>query len=117
MNTNITGRHLDLTEGMKNSALSAIESLKKYNLDIISTSVIITSLHAGKLFNVEFTINIAHKETVVIHQEHKDVYAAIDEVASRAQKSLRRYHDKLIDHKAEKLEIIDEDHVNSSTAN
>ena len=109
MNTSITGRHLDLTKGMKDSALSAIESLKKYNLDIISANVIITSLHAGKVFNVEFTINVAHHDTVVVHQEDKDVYSAIDEVANRAQKSLRRYHDKIVDHQAEKPGSLETD--------
>ncbi|CAA6806534.1 MAG: 30S ribosomal protein S30 [uncultured Campylobacterales bacterium] len=108
MNVSVTGKHVELTEPMKNSALGGMESLKKYNLDIISANAIITGIHGGKTFNVEFTVNVAHKDTVVIHEEHDDVYAAIDIVTQRTQKSLRRYHDKLVDHKAEKPSFEEE---------
>lgn len=108
MNISVTGKHVELTKPMKNSALSGIESLKKYNLDIISADAVITALHGGKVFNVEFKINVAHKDTVVVHEEHDDVYVAIDTVTQRAQKSLRRYHDKLVDHQAQKPSLEDE---------
>ena len=109
MNISLTGKHIELTKPMKNSALSGIESLKKYSLDIISADAVITALHGGKVFNVEFKINVAHKDTVVVHEEHNDVYVAIDTVTQRAQKSLRRYHDKLVDHKGEKPSFQEDD--------
>ena len=41
MNISIVGRHFELTDAIKNHIESAVDGLKKYNLDIISTRVII----------------------------------------------------------------------------
>ncbi|MBP1682081.1 MAG: putative ribosomal subunit interface protein [Proteobacteria bacterium] len=61
-----------------------------------------------KGFNVEFAINMAHKNTVVIQQKDKDVYAAVDLAVERAKKVLRRHHDKITNYKAEELIAVEE---------
>lgn len=101
MNKSITGRHLELTEPIKNYANEALEGLSKYNLDIISASTTISAdeKNGKKGFQVEFLVNLKDKGTVVITQTHKDLYAAIDLGIERAKKSLRRYADKIKDHK------------------
>ncbi len=106
MNTSLVGRQLELTDAMKAHIESAIETLKKYNLDIISVRVVV-SPDEKKGFIVEFSINIAHKNTIVIKQDDKDMYAAVDLAVERAKKVLRRYHDKITDHQIDK----DEDEV------
>jgi putative sigma-54 modulation protein len=97
MNTSLVGRQIELTDAMKVHIESAIETLKKYNLDIISVRVVV-SPDEKKGIAVEFSINIAHKNTIVIRQEDKDMYAAVDLAVERAKKVLRRYHDKITDH-------------------
>jgi len=97
MNTSLVGRQIELTDAMKAHIESAIETLKKYNLDIISVRVVV-SPDEKKGVSVEFSINIAHKNTIVIRQEDKDMYAAVDLAVERAKKVLRRYHDKITDH-------------------
>ena len=97
MNTSLVGRQIELTDAMKAHIESAIETLKKYNLDIISVRVVV-SPDEKKGVAVEFSINIAHKNTIVIKQEDKDMYAAVDLAVERAKKVLRRYHDKITDH-------------------
>ncbi len=105
MNMSLVGRQLELTEAMKAHITSAIESLKKYNLDIISTRVAVSAdeKNGKKGFSVEFSINLPHKNTIVVKQKDKDVYAAVDLAAERAQKVLRRHHDKITAHKAIKV--------------
>lgn len=100
MNMSVVGRQFELTDAIKTYIENAVESLKKFNLDIISTRVVISAdeKNGKKGYTVEFTINLAHKNTVVIKQKDKDVYAAIDLAVDRAQKVLRRHHDKLTDH-------------------
>ncbi len=100
MNVSFTGRHIELTDAIKTHLNAAIESLEKFNMDIISVNVIIDSQHrkSKEHFTVEFTINLAHKGTVVIKQRDEDLHAAIDLAADRAQKALRRIHDKEVDH-------------------
>lgn len=101
MNMSVVGRQFELTDAIKAHIESAVESLKKYNLDIISTRVVVSAdeKNGKKGYTVEFTINLPQKNTVVIKQKDKDVYAAIDLAVDRAQKVLRRHHDKMTDHR------------------
>ncbi|MCO4845828.1 MAG: ribosome-associated translation inhibitor RaiA [Sulfurovum sp.] len=101
MNKSTTGRHFELTEPIKAYADAAIESLEKYHLDIISASTVISAneKHGRKGFAVEFIINLKDKNTIVITQVDKDVYAAIDLAIERVKKSLRRHADKIKGHR------------------
>ncbi len=108
MNMSLVGRQLDLTDAMKAHINSGVDSLNKYQLDIISTRVVVSGDEKGgkKGFSVEFSINLPQKNTVVIKQKDKDVYAAVDLAVERAQKVLRRHHDKVTDHRVTKPEEI-----------
>jgi len=101
MNKSITGRHFELTDTIKAYADAALEGLKKYNLDIISGSTIISAKEKNgkKGFSVEFIINLKDKNTIVIDQVDKDVYAAIDLAIERVKKGLRRHADKIKGHR------------------
>ena len=101
MNKSITGRHFELTEPIKAYADAAIDSLEKYHLDIISASTVISAneKHGRKGFVTEFIINLKDKNTIVITQVDKDVYAAMDLAIERVKKSLRRHADRVKDHK------------------
>lgn len=105
MNTSIVGRHIDLTESIKDYINSSIEIFKKYNLDIISVNSIIDQeeKHGKRAFSFEFTLNVANLNTVVVKQKDKDLYTAIDIAVDRVSKVLRRHHDKITTHKATKL--------------
>ena len=100
MNISLTGRHLELTDAIKAHMNSSIETLSKYNMDIISVNVIAsTQTKKGKEHSVvEFVINLAHKNSIVIKQNDADLYSAIDMATSRAQKAMRRMHDKESEH-------------------
>ena len=114
MNISMTGRGVELTETMKMQITSAIESFEKYNLDIISSNVIISSSTKKNKtgINVEFILNLPNKNTIVINQPDKDAYAAIDIAIDRAQKALRRHHDKIKSHKADNPDkVVVEDFI------
>jgi len=102
MNISIVGRHFELTDAIKQHIENAVDSLKKYNLDIIATRVVIDAdeKNGKKGYSVEFVINMSNKNTVVIRQKDKDVYAAVDMAIDRAHKVLRRHHDKVTEHKS-----------------
>ncbi len=101
MNKSITGRHFELTDPIKAYAEAAIDGLEKYHLDIISASTVISASEKNgkKGFVTEFIINLKDKNTIVITQVDKDVYAAMDLAIERVKKSLRRHADKIKDHK------------------
>ncbi|MDF1874201.1 ribosome-associated translation inhibitor RaiA [Sulfurimonas sp. SAG-AH-194-I05] len=96
MNISLTGRHLELTDAIKAHMTTSIETLSKFNLDIISVNVVAsTQTKKGKEHSVvEFVITLAHKNSIIIKQNDDDLYAAIDKATSRAQKAMRRMHDK-----------------------
>ena len=98
MNVSIVGRHIDITDGMKASINAVIEDIQKYNLDIISSKVIVEQNKKGE-FKVEFNVIVADKGSVVITQKDKDFYKAVDFAKDRLEKVLRRYHDKLVSHR------------------
>ncbi len=98
MKRSITGRHFELTEAIKNYANAAVDVLDKYNLDITTANTVIASSEK-KGFTVEFIINLKDKNTIVITQNDKDVYAAIDLAIERVKKSLRRHADKIKGHR------------------
>ena len=105
MNVSLTGRGIELTDPIKEYLQSAIDSLDKFNLDIISVNAVASKQSKGKKqgVSIEFTINLSGKNTVVIKQSDDDMYAAVDIALDRAQKALRRLHDKLSDHRNESI--------------
>ncbi|WP_373069577.1 ribosome hibernation-promoting factor, HPF/YfiA family [Sulfurimonas sp.] len=113
MNISLTGRHLELTEPIKAHMTSSIETLNKYNMGITSVNVVASAQSKkGKEHSmVEFVISMAGKNSVIIKQNDDDLYAAIDMAIERAQKALRRMHDKEVDHQKVGLNEIKAENV------
>ncbi|QFR49890.1 ribosome-associated translation inhibitor RaiA [Sulfurimonas lithotrophica] len=113
MNISLTGRHLELTDAIKTHMTSSIETLNKYNMGITSVNVIASAqTKKGKEHSmVEFVITMAGKNSVIIKQNDDDLYAAIDIAIERAQKALRRMHDKEVDHQKVGLNTIKSEDV------
>lgn len=101
MNISLVGRHIELSDAIKDHLMHSIDTLSKYHLDLISVNAVASSNERKKGVTIEFTINVAGKNTIVITQREEDLYAAIDIAIDRAQKALRRLHDRISDHKNE----------------
>ena len=119
MNTSIVGRHIELTDAIKDYVNSSVEIFKKYNLDIISVNSIIDKeeRNSKPVFVFEFTLNVAHLDTIVVKQKDKDLYSAIDIAVDRVSKVLRRHHDKVSAHKATKLTEVVSTEIEDAIAN
>jgi len=98
MNVSLTGRQIELTDSIKEYITASLASMEKYNLDIISASVVVAKQEKNRGISLEYTINIAGRNTVVIRQRDDDLYAAADLASDRAQKALRRVNDRMNDH-------------------
>ena len=102
MNISLTGRSIELTDPIKDYLQNAIATLSKFHLDIISAQAVCAKSTGKKQgVSIEFTINLAGRNTVVIKQSDDDMYAAIDMAIERAQKALRRMHERMSDHQSE----------------
>ncbi len=100
MNVSLVGRHIELTDAIKQHLNGSIDSLNKFNINIISVNAVVSANEKkGKYgVSVELTINLAGKNSVIIKQNEEDLYAAIDIATDRAKKALSRIHDKEKDH-------------------
>jgi putative sigma-54 modulation protein len=118
MNISLTGRHLELTDAIKAHMTTSIETLNKFNMDIISVNVVASAqTKKGKEHSVvEFVINLAHKNSIIIKQNDDDLYAAIDLAIARAQKAMRRMHDRDTEHHKAGLNEIKSQDVNVKEA-
>lgn len=118
MNTSIVGKQFDLTDAIKDYVQNAFDTLSKYQLDIISARCVLSAdeKHGKKGFGVEFALNMAHKNTVVIKHKDKDLYAAIDLAVDRAAKVLRREHDKMTTVKGKDEQKQDRQQIGEETA-
>ena len=118
MNISLTGRQLELTDAIKAHMNASIETLNKFNMDIISVNVVASAqTKKGKEHSVvEFVINLAHKNSVIIKQNDGDLYAAIDIATSRAQKAMRRMHDRDTGHHKVGLNEIKAENVDVKSA-
>jgi putative sigma-54 modulation protein len=100
MSKNIVGRRFDLSDSIREHISTGIDSLNKYNLDIISSNTIVSADNKSKEgVAIELVINLKDKNTIVITHSDKDVYVATDSVIERAKKALRRHADKIKHHK------------------
>ena len=106
MNTTVVGRHIELTEPMKDHIRKVIDEVEKYNLGIVH-SIVTVEKDKRDFFDVEIIMNIPEKGTAVVHFKDKDMYAALDKAKDKLEKLLRRYHDKKTDYKQkDRLEEI-----------
>ncbi len=102
MNLSIVAKQIEMTDAIKKYIEEKVSSFEKFHLDVIAVKAIVSSAdkNGKKGFSIEFIIQLAGKDTVVIKQTDKDLYAAIDLAEERAKKVLRRHHDKVSSHKA-----------------
>ena len=94
MNLQIHAKEVTLNDNTKAHIESAVESLKKYKLDVTTTNVNIAKQKQGVL--VEFDCHIAHAQPIVISQTDDSLETAIDLAVERASKAFRRLHDKMV---------------------
>jgi len=98
MNVTIVGRNVELTEAMKLHIKKVVEEVEKYNLGILH-SIVTVEKDKREFFDVEIVMNIPDKGTAVVHYKDKDMYTALDKAKDKLEKLLRRYHDKIKNHR------------------
>jgi ribosomal subunit interface protein len=105
MNVQIRTKDITLTEQTKSHIEAAIEQVQKYNMEVTTINVILAKEKKG--VSVEFDMHIAHNNPVVIKQEDSSLDAAIDIAIERANKALRRMHDKVTSHRGAGLKEVE----------
>ena len=94
MNVQIRAKDITLNDNLKAHLESAVDGFKRYQLDITTVNVNVSTEKQG--VSVEFDIHVAHAQPVVINQTDDSLDAAIDLAIDRASKALRRLHDRVV---------------------
>ncbi len=97
MNTQIRTKDVTLTDHTKAHVDLAIQNFTKFGLELTTVNTMIEKEKKG--IKVEFDIHIAHHAPVIITQHDESLDAAIDLAIDRANKALRRLHDKAVTHR------------------
>ncbi|HSX84793.1 MAG: raiA [Cellvibrio sp.] len=96
MQINISGRHVEVTDSMKEYVTSKLERLTNHHDRITSTHVI---LSVDKLIQkAEATIHVSGKD-VFADASHEDLYAAIDSLADKLDRQLIKHKEKMRSHR------------------
>lgn len=96
MQINISGRHVEVTDSMREYVASKIERLTHHHDRITSTNVI---LSVDKLIQkAEATIHVSGKD-VFAEATNEDLYAAIDALVDKLDRQLIKHKEKMRSHR------------------
>ena len=96
MNVVITGRHFEITEGIKSHINDKIVKLDKFFHKILEAHVILSVekfRHIAEITVIGKHIKVTATETT------SDMYASIDAAIASLEKQLRKLHDKVKEHR------------------
>ncbi|MDF2940880.1 MAG: sigma 54 modulation protein / ribosomal protein [Gammaproteobacteria bacterium] len=95
MDIQITGRHVEVTDGMRNHVYDKFSKLERY-LEQISHPIVVLTVEKG-MQAAEAKLHILGHEIFAESQTH-DLYQAIDEVVDKLDKQISKLKSKLQDH-------------------
>ncbi len=103
----ITGRHIVVTPALKDYIDEKLERLdKKYFLKIVESHVI---LDVEKYRQVAEIIIVGKHMRLTGKEETGDLYTSIDNALAKIAGQLKRFKDKLKEHKMKEEKVINED--------
>ena len=98
--TSVTFRHMDATDALKNYAQERIQRVTKYSPDPISCHVVMSA--EKYLHTVDITLRLHNGFSVAGHESTEDMYSSVDLVIAKIERQIRRYKEKLVNHKLQK---------------
>lgn len=108
MKINITGKNIELTDGLKTAVNDKLSKLDKYFTD--DTTVNVTLSVEKDRQKIEVTIPIKG-QIIRSEQVSNDMYVSIDLVEEVIERQLRKYRTKLVSKQNEPKEFFQEDFI------
>ncbi len=93
MDVRITGRHMSVTNAMKEYAAEKSQRLERYYDQIQTVEIVIDNEGDRRL--VEMIIHVRRGGRIVGHTEHEDAYAAVDLLIDKMERQLTKHKEKL----------------------
>lgn len=102
MNLNVSGKNIQVTEGLRSYLTKRLEHVTDHFPNLIDVHVV---MEVEKIYHkVEMTVKAEGK---TFHSEFKteDMYAAIDGLVDRIERQIRRYKERLKEFPAQKISL------------
>ena len=100
----VTGRHVAVTDAMKQYAIDKVSKIERFNTRIIDVLVTMDIQKLEHKIDIVLKVNDFRVKSRMISN---DMYAAIDGAVDKIQKQIRRYKTRLQDHRAKGLAEVD----------
>ena len=98
MQITVTGKHLDITDPIRDYANEKAGKLSKYFDQIMSIEVI-ADKGQNHDYEIEMIVHVEHHEHFVAKTHGEDLYAAIDQAQDKLERQLTDHKNKLKSHK------------------
>ena len=97
MQINVTGHHIEITPAIRNYIVDKLERIKRHFENATDIHFILT---VEKLeHKAEATLNVSGN-TLHAHSVEADMYAAIDSLADKLDRQVRKHKEKITNHHA-----------------
>lgn len=100
----ITGRHIEVTDSMRDYALEKASKLERFSNRIIDINVI---MDIQKLVHSVEVIVKVNDQLIRSLAESEDIYASIDKAVDKAEAQLLKYKSKMNDHHVKNRPVAD----------
>lgn len=100
----VVGRHVLVTEAIKNYALEKVGKIEKFTDRIVDVTVTLDIQRMEQ--RCEISMSVGNLK-IFSHAATQDMYASIEQAVRKLERQLRRYKSKLQEHHAKSLNAID----------
>lgn len=97
MQLSITGRHLTVTEALRNHITTKLMRLERHYDHITNVQVVLAVNKAVQ--TAEALVHAGHGNEIFADAEASDMYAAIDALSDKLDRQLIKHKEKLADHR------------------
>src|SRR5262245_10672501 len=105
MQFSVTFRRMEATEALKEYAKDRIQRIRKYFPDPIAAHIVMSTERYNH--RVDVNLQLHNGLTIAGHESTENMYSSIDLVMAKIERQVRRYKEKLRDHKTrEDLEPV-----------
>ena len=97
MEIRVTGRHVEVSPAVKEYAQEKLGKLARFFNRVTSIELLLESVR--EVQRAEAVAHVEHNAPVVAHSDNADVIAAIDEVAEKIERQLKKHKEIVRDGK------------------
>ena len=104
MQLNVSGHHIEVTQALRAYVESKVDKIERH-FDLVSDVNCILTVEKLR-HKAEATVRV-NGGTIYADHTEEDMYAAIDGLADKLERRVRKYKEKLVDHRARETQKRD----------